>query len=260
MPDVDLFVPCLTDTFHPRAAAATVAVLEHLGVRVHVPPDQTCCGQAHHNAGCADDARALVRRMAKVFAGDRPVVTPSGSCAAMVAEHAMGLFASGDPDALAVTSLAARTREFTQFLLDDLALDPRELAGRWPESEASAPTPITWHFSCHLRSLGATDETARLLSAIEGLELAPLPGAERCCGFGGAFAVDEPAISAAMGRDKGNAVRISGAELLVCNDSGCALQIAGTLSRAEKSVPIAHVAEVLAHALGLEIPGDEGAR
>ena len=257
MPEVDLFIPCLTDTFHPRAALATVAVLEHLGVEVNFPSDQTCCGQAHHNAGCAGDARTLVRRMSRVFTGDRPVVTPSGSCAAMIVEHASGLFAVNDPDAVLVQSLADRTREFSQYLLDDLQLDPRELGAKWPGSSSrSLPTPVTWHFSCHLRSLGGTDETLRLLAGISGLAVVPLPGAERCCGFGGAFAVDEHAISASLGRDKGNAVRITGAEILVCNDSGCALQIAGTLSRMGKPLRVAHIAEPLAEALGLAIPGE----
>ena len=80
-PAVDLFVPCLTDTFLPRAAAATVLLLEHFGCEVSVPREQTCCGQAHFNAGATAESRSLVERMASVFSGDRPVITASGSCA-----------------------------------------------------------------------------------------------------------------------------------------------------------------------------------
>ncbi len=252
-PEVDLFVPCLTDTFHPRAAAATVAVLEHLGCRVHFPDDQTCCGQAHRNAGCTDDAAALIRRMAQVFPGERPIVTPSGSCAAMVARHAVDLVPGDDPDAPAVRSLAARTRELSRFLLDDLRLDVTQLGARWPGD----PTTAAWHFPCHLRELGGDRAALQVLAGIEGLRVAPIPDAERCCGFGGTFAVDEPAISGALGRDKARSFLASGAEILICDESGCALQIAGTLSRLGHRPRLVHFAEVLAESLGLAIPGEE---
>ena len=86
-------------------------MLEFFGWSVEVPRAQTCCGQAHFNAGATGEARALVERMGTIFSSDRPVVTPSGSCAAMVIEHAPTI--SDDP---AVHSLAKRTREITQFL------------------------------------------------------------------------------------------------------------------------------------------------
>ena len=108
----------------------------------------------------------------------------------------------------------------------------------------------------HSRDLGTTDEAERLLRGIEGLELRPVPAADRCCGFGGAFAVDEPEISSEMGRDKARAVALTGAELLVTGDSGCALQIHGTLLRSGRSIRVAHVAEVIAESLDLEILGE----
>ena len=45
------------------------------------------------------------------------------------------------------------------------------------------------------RSLGRADRPYRLLSAVEGLELRELPGADQCCGFGGTFAVKNPDVS-----------------------------------------------------------------
>ena len=249
---VDLFVPCLTDTFLPRAAAATVLLLEHFGCEVSVPREQTCCGQAHFNAGATAEARSLVERMARIFSGERPVITPSGSCAAMVIEHAPTISASP-----AVLSLAKRTREVTQFLVEDLALAPATLGARWP----GAPLRATVHYPCHGRALELAPLTDRILAAIEGVEVVPSPAADRCCGFGGAFAVDEAAISGAMGREKVASVASTGAELLVCNDSGCALQITGVAEHASPSADpprVWHVAEVLAVSLGLELPSFGG--
>lgn len=81
---VSLFVTCLADTLFPQTGRATVTVLERLGVDVDFRPEQTCCGQMHANSGYGHEALRLVRRFVRVFADAEVVVTPSGSCAAMV--------------------------------------------------------------------------------------------------------------------------------------------------------------------------------
>ena len=65
-------------------ASATVRLLRRLGVAVDFPKSQTCCGQPHFNSGYHDEARALARHTITAFANSPLVVTPSGSCAAMV--------------------------------------------------------------------------------------------------------------------------------------------------------------------------------
>ncbi|GAA5023575.1 hypothetical protein GCM10025734_80770 [Kitasatospora paranensis] len=83
---VALFVTCVNDAVHPRTGQAVVALLERLGVEVDFPAGQTCCGQPQYNTGYRRDAEPLVRRTGRAFAGHDYVVTPSGSCAAMVRE------------------------------------------------------------------------------------------------------------------------------------------------------------------------------
>ena len=56
-----------------------------LGVGVDFPAAQTCCGQPHFNSGYHDEARLLAQHTIETFAGSPLVVTPSGSCAAMMA-------------------------------------------------------------------------------------------------------------------------------------------------------------------------------
>ena len=68
-------------------------------------------------------------------------------------------------------------------------------------------------------------------STSSGLELRELPGAEECCGFGGTFAVKNPAVSAAMGADKVRNVVGTGAEAVCAVDNSCLMHIGGTLSR-----------------------------
>ena len=88
------FITCLTDQFYPRAGLACCAVLKHLGHDVIFPQAQTCCGQPMYNAGYHDQARDLARYTLNVFEEFEHVVTPSGSCCAMLREHYASLFES----------------------------------------------------------------------------------------------------------------------------------------------------------------------
>src|SRR2546425_3270162 len=77
-------ITCLSDVFYPDVGMATVRLLRRLGVGVDFPAAQTCCGQPHFNSGYHDEARLLAKHTIEALAGAALVVTPSGSCAAMV--------------------------------------------------------------------------------------------------------------------------------------------------------------------------------
>ena len=97
-----------------------------------------------------------------------------------------------------------------------------------------------------MRELGVKAQPRRLLAAVAGLDLRELPGAEVCCGFGGAFCVKYAEISVEMAARKARAVAASGAGTLLGGDLGCLLNIAGRLERDGAAVAVRHVAEVLA--------------
>lgn len=239
-----LFITCLTDTFYPRTGIATVKVLEHLGCTVSFPEAQTCCAQPMHNNGYQDDARALARRMIEVFADAEHVVTPSGSCAAMIREHYPELFENDPHWHPRARELAGKTYELIEFLLNVLKVDLREHGVRWPGK-------ATYHYSCHLRGLGVTDEAVRVMKQIDRLEYAPLEKADQCCGFGGTFAMKYPQISGAMVRDKAQCIAATGAPVCVSNDAGCTMNIAGTCRREGVDVAFKSLAEIIAEGLGL---------
>jgi L-lactate dehydrogenase complex protein LldE len=246
---VALFITCLGDWYYPRMGIAAVKVLEHLGCTVTFPPGQTCCGQPMFNNGFPEQARALAARMVEVFAGSEFIVTPSGSCAAMVREHYAGLFEDA-AQKRAAADLASRTYEFAEFLARVLRPDLRALGARW-EGRA------THHFSCHLRGLGLTTETTGLMGQIAGLVYTPLDRAEQCCGFGGAFATSYPEISGSMARDKAARSAATRAAAVVCGEPGCSMNLEGACRRAGPSPRFLSPAEVIAESLGL-LPRDGG--
>ena len=125
----------------------------------------------HGNSGYGAEALPLARRFADVFAGFDAVVSPSGSCVAMVREQYAALAReAGDAELLErVEALAPRVFELTQFLVDELGVE---------DVGAVFPHRVTYHPACHaLRALRIGDAPLRLLRNVAGIELVELPQA-----------------------------------------------------------------------------------
>lgn len=235
---VTLFTTCLVDQFHPEVAVAVVRVLRRLGHDVDVPAAQTCCGQPAFNSGLPGEARAVGRHLISVLADAEVVVVPSGSCGSMIATHLPGLFAPGTPEARDAAALAARTHEFSSFLVN--VAKATDLGARFPHR-------VAYHDSCHLlRELGIAAEPRALLARVRDLELVDLPAHDTCCGFGGTFSAKYPDISGAMGGDKLANLARSGAEFLTAADSGCLMHLRGLIARRGTPARTIHLAEILA--------------
>jgi L-lactate dehydrogenase complex protein LldE len=237
---VSLFVPCYVDTLFPDTAIAMVRVLERLGVRVDFPRAQTCCGQMHVNTGYRAESLPLLRNFLAAFDGAETIVAPSASCVAAVREQYPALARESGDAALerAVAALLPRVREFTEFLLDDLAVD--DVGAYFPHVAAFHPT-------CHsLRLLRIGDRPARLLARVRGLRIVDLPRSDACCGFGGTFAVKNADTSAAMLADKIADVLHTRAEVLIAVDDSCLMHVGGGLARQRTGVRTLHLARVLA--------------
>lgn len=238
--EIALFVTCVNDAAFPGTGSAVVNLLERLGHSVVFPLDQTCCGQMHANSGYRDEAARLARKLVGTFAGYETIVVPSASCAGTITEL-YGYLAqhAGDPQLeMAVTELAGRVYELSQLLVDVLGVI--DVGARFPYR-------VAYHPTCHsARVLHLGDRPLRLLGSVDGLELVEIDQAESCCGFGGTFALKNASTSAAMGHDKVEAVRRSGAQYLCAADNSCLAHIGGTASRAAAGFEVVHLAEILA--------------
>jgi L-lactate dehydrogenase complex protein LldE len=245
---VALFITCLTDQFYPRVGIAVTKILEHFGCTVHFPADQTCCGQPFFNNGFHDEAKELAKRHIEIFEnpGCDYIVTPSGSCCAMVREQYHQLFKDDHAWEHGMHRVVPRTYEFVEFLDKVLHVDFSQF--KLPE-----PRTFTYHYTCHLRGIGVKDEGVRLLRQIGGVEFRPLEKTDQCCGFGGTFAVKYPAISGAIVEDKVRCIAATEARTTICNDAGCTMNIAGMCHRHDVKTEVKHIAETIAEAMGIDI-------
>jgi len=245
---VALFVTCLVDLYRPAVGFAAVKLLEDAGCVVEVPAAQTCCGQPAYNSGAKATTKDIARHVIEILRPYEYVVVPSGSCGGMIKSHYPELFADDPVWLPQARALAERTHELVSFLHDVLGV--RRVDARWQGT-------LTYHDSCSgLRELGVRQQPRTLLRSIDGLNLAELPYAEVCCGFGGTFCVKYPEISDRMVADKIANVIETGAQLLLAGDLGCLLNMAGKLKRQGSAIEVRHVAELLAGALDAPAIGE----
>lgn len=241
---IALFAPCYIDQLHPHVAIAALRVLEKLGLAVDVPSGAACCGQPPANAGFERAAEPALAAFVETFAKYETIVVLSGSCAMHVRMHAAALGARG-------AAVAERTREFCGFLHDEVGIERVAALG------ASLPRRVAVHIGCHgLRGLGLAspselnvprfDKVRSLLETVRGLTFAELARPDECCGFGGSFAVGEPAVATRMGQDRLRDYLGGQAEAVVSTDVSCLMHLGGLARRGEVRLPMLHVAEVLA--------------
>ena len=244
---VSLLVTCVVDVVSPDVADASVRLLQAAGCDVTCNLAQTCCGQPGWNAGfAADAARVAETTLAALEAdlddGAEAVVVPAGSCATMVRLFWPELFEV--VGAARARRVGERTRELSEFLA--------ERADDLPVLRLHRPVSVAFHESCHmLRELRIVEQPAALARRVDGVEVVPWDGSDRCCGFGGTFSVKLPETSVSMADEKLRALAAGapGAEVLVGCDSSCLMHLQARADVTDRPVHVRHLAEVLAAGL-----------
>ncbi|HTX88179.1 MAG TPA: (Fe-S)-binding protein [Bacteroidales bacterium] len=234
---VDIFIPCFIDQVYPQTGMNMVKILKKLGVDVHYNGNQTCCGQIAFNSGYWDEAKEMGGKFIRDFPNDRPVISPSASCAGMIRNYYPWLFHNTGLH-YEYKQLRKNLYEFTDFLVNVLKTE---------ETGASFPHVVTYHDSCAaLREYGIREEPRLLLSHVRGLELREMKENDVCCGFGGTFSVKFEPVSTAMARQKVNHALETGAEYIVSTDSSCLMHQQAYIDKHKLPIRTMHIIDVLA--------------
>lgn len=225
-------------TLRPEDIGFARHVLEALGDQVTLI-DGRCCGQPAFNSGFRDEAKAVGRQLLKAAQPHSVVVTPSGSCTAMVRHYLPTLFEGSR--AAGAASIASRFADFASYVSTHPGLD---------KVKFKLDGVITYHDSCHSRrELHASGAAMGLIERIEGLEVRRLQFEEECCGFGGTFSIKQPEISVAMMTSKLDDVSLTGARLIVSSDYSCLAHLCAGARGIGMQVEGWSLAELLSRAL-----------
>jgi glycolate oxidase iron-sulfur subunit len=232
-----LFEGCVTEGLFARVNRATERVLEANGCATRRPRGQVCCGALHAHAGDLEGARTLARANVEAFEtdGGAAVVTNAGGCGAMLVSYAH-LLAHDDEYAERARAFSARVRDVSQQLSATGVREGAPLGG----------VAATYDASCHLlHGQGARVEPLRVLGSVEGLRLAPLEGADVCCGGAGVYNLLEEEMSSRVLGEKLRHVAETGARVLATGNPGCHMQLAAGARLRGMDLKVVHPVELL---------------
>lgn len=235
---VSFFVTCITDIVLTEIGIKSIELLEKLGCDILFNPKQTCCGQPLANTGYHKKAKKSMRLLIDTLLEDDCdyVVAPSGSCVLQVREYPH--FFKDEPEWLEkAETLAEKTFEITDFIVNTLGVE---------DVGASLPGRAAYHPSCHMtRRLLVKEPPLKLLKHVKGLELVPFKGQDKCCGFGGTFAVKMPKLSSAMVAEKVQNIADAAVDYVIGADAACLMNIEGRIRFERLPITVYHIVQVL---------------
>ena len=239
---VALFYTCTVNYYMPEIAKAAVAVLEHNGLEVIVPP-QKCCSMPILDYGDIDGskkwARQNVDNFAQVVAEGAPILALGPTCS-YVLKHDYPYLLGEEGDGVGDATLDIC--EYLMRLHGDGELDTE-----FSQSFGK----IAYHLPCHLKSQNIGFKSRDLLRLIPDTEITMV---DRCSGMDGGWGMkrDYYELSLKVARKMFNDIEEAEADMLVTDCPLAGVQIEeGTQRR-----PL-HPVQVLAMAYGLNPDGSK---
>jgi glycolate oxidase iron-sulfur subunit len=235
---IGFFLGCVMSLIFSEASRATMDLLTALGYRVVTPKNQVCCGAPHMLSGDKAGLKEAARKNVDIFGGlDLDfIVTDCGGCGAELKKYGLHL---GDDSSIAFSS---KVRDISQVL--DLHKD--ELKALLKPVSLKA----TFHDSCHIaHSQGIRREPRDLVRLIPGLEFIEMENADACCGSAGTYNIGKPEMADLILNRKLEAIRATGADVVVTGNPGCLLQLKKGLADHLPRVKTLHLTELLARSM-----------
>jgi len=239
---VAFYVGCVIDKIYPQVGEAILKVLKHHGVGVYMPAGQACCGIPVLSSGDSDTFDTLVgMNVDRLKDGEFDyLVTGCASCTSTIKELWPHMYKGDSSRTDDIGVLARKTMDISQFLVDVLKVEPKELAGG---------KSVTYHDPCHLKnSLGITAQPRNLIKAA-GCDFKEMTDAGTCCGCGGSFNIAHYELSREIGSRKAENIIASKAKVAATSCPACMLQITDMLSQKGADMSVKHVIELYADSL-----------
>jgi glycerol-3-phosphate dehydrogenase subunit C len=234
---------CSTNYYEPRVGKAAVAVLEHNGFDVLVPP-QVCCGlpmlsNAEFEAA-RKNAYRNIKSLVKYAKEGYKIVGTSTSCTLSLKSDYRHIL---DIDTEEAKLVSQQTYDICEFLLEladagDLNIDFKPIDS----------TTIPYHSPCQLKAHNMGLPAIELMELIPGVTINHVQA--DCCGIAGTYGykTEKYKIGMDVGRPVFEQVRAGGSPVAVCDSETCRWQIG-----AATGAKMLHPVELLAQAYGYKI-------
>jgi len=238
---VALLAGCVNDVLAPQINAATIRVLNRLGIEVIVAAGAGCCGSLVHHMGREDEALAQARANIDAWAAlpalDAIVINTSG-CGTTVKDY--GFMLRTDPIYAERAGKVARlARDISEYLVS-LPL----------EADANVPAlVVAYHAACSLQHGQRVLRQPKELLGKLGFQVRDVPDGHLCCGSAGTYNILQADIAERLRKRKVGTIEGLRPDVIAAGNIGCMTQItAGT------KLPAVHTVELIDWATGGPCP------
>lgn len=229
-PCVGYFIGCLNNYVSQEVSTATLNILRKTGATV-VIPEQKCCGLPSWTNGELQVTEELVRFNVQAFqeAGVDYIVTDCASCGHALKELPEVFL--GQEGAV----FQAKVLDISEYMERFLAVDALQ----------SLSTMVTYHEPCHLRyGQKIKQEPRKILRSIPGLQFKEMENSG-CCGFAGTFALSYFDMSNKLAKQRAQAIKESGAGVVVTGCPACQLQLERGLGEDGQELEVLNLAQLV---------------
>ena len=208
---------CVQPAMMPTIDAATIRVLDAVGIGARIAPGAGCCGAASFHLDAQDDALAQMRANVDAWwpllqdGKVEAIVMNASGCGAMVKEYAHHL--RHDP---AYAQKAADIVALVKDVAEIVAPHAAQLRTR-----LQAGTRAAFHPPCTLQHWQGLRPLSEQLLADLGFALQPFVDKHLCCGSAGAYSVLNPEIALELRDRKLGAIAAGGPDVILSANIGC---------------------------------------
>ncbi|MFO1399677.1 MAG: glycolate oxidase subunit GlcF [Steroidobacteraceae bacterium] len=230
---------CVQPSLLPGINAATVRVLDRIGIGVQAVPARAgagCCGALRQHLDDAAGARAAARRNIDAWwpaieAGAEAIVITASGCGVQVKNYGR-LLADDARYAERAARVAALARDVSEVVVAERAALEARLREA-PHARVAFQAPCTLQHGQRIRGV------VESLLAAAGFELVPVPDGHLCCGSAGAYSLLQPELSTALRTARLAALHSGAPQVIASANVGCIAHL-----QAGSDTPVRHWVEL----------------
>lgn len=231
-----LLAGCVQPAMMPTIDAATVRVLDAIGIGARATPGAGCCGAINFHLDAQDEALDQMRANIDVWwpmveRGEiEAIVMNASGCGAMVKEYAHHLRRDAR-----YAGKAARIVEMVKDVAEVVAPHAPALRTRMARAGKAA-----FHPPCTLQHWQGLRTVSERLLADLGFELQPFADTHLCCGSAGAYSVLNPDMALELRDRKLKSIAAQEPPIILSSNMGCVAHLqSGT------DTPVRHWIEIV---------------
>jgi len=238
------FTGCATNHLYGDTGSSVIGILKHMGYKIIIPKDQTCCSIPLLFHGAKAKAFKNIAANINALKGHDAdnIIVDCSTCGEALKKEYPRLIEEQCQDSFAAKNIASK-------VMDILSFTEKNFHRLEFEQTAIKNQTVTYHTPCHSKnSFGSHIIAEKLISKLPFTEYKKALDTEECCGGGGTFFYEYPEISKKMVGEKIKNAKALNADFWLTDCPVCRMNLQGNLDRKDL-LKVLHPATLIHDAL-----------